>query len=1003
MRNSFAHKYWKEFEKLSIDIIKDVYDGIPGVICRHTTYYADGGYDGFVSFPLNKYDSNMSDDYKVLLEAKLRTDTKQDLPLASFSKSIIIAINLIADRICISTNVHFSAETIAKLNEFSARTGLQIDTLDCFEIADWLNRNHEKAINEYSEEFIIELSKCADYVPSHNKSMLQVNYYNHQMDVIGESRIKKLKEYSRILSISNGVISIRGIIGSGKSVFIDSLISLIRNDFGQIKYINLSISMGIRDVFLIFLSMAWGVDPEVIVSMDISDLKSVTEYLGNEKFPLNSCKALIDMIKQPQTEFDENISLNSFLLLCYLKRIFTPTLKRIRYLIVIEEISKAPVSTLNFLLSIIKSMSTENICFVIEESIRPDSRYKSFMEETRKIKSFISNYDLPVWEIDDAIDYLKTILPEINTKSLEQLVRYIGTNPLALSASAILFKNTDLHNLLTIANFKIPHSFMQQKVSTNYLNQIVHIYMTNNSISFQCCAVLLGMLDGYVQIEKARSFLGLFDLEIDEGVFDCPFIKVDGERISVTNLAYLDSIRKYDYLSTSFLYEVLKKLLNRLSDFITDRECILRKQYQIIRIIKDYKLLRRIWKPLVSNSLVRGEIEFANEVLEMVYDYWRAEPIAIKLSHIDMYFLLINLVKTTLKLYGANSNRIESYLEQIDVLLGITETNDFYGISKTHALAKVYALRSDIALSRAIYSKMYDYSEQGISLLCSDNLKEDEKATLGDLWAKKAIAIKHIFNLDSCIEFFETGYERLSEVESFIFYYYTHLGSKYSVIEPRKSLDYFNEILKKCTSISLDNMLHTRHNIASMYFTLGEYIKAAQESSEVWTLAYENNVRIEEGRSDHLLGCVAWIQGNCIQAYKCFQDAYDCFCSITHYTHIWPPLVNLASLCFEMGKPTEGLENAKRASSILLNYHKNTINNLVLHPAALPKLYVAILILLNIFEKHSKDSSTKEAILEEITLMELKHDYEKYIVTDKLTNYLERSCYFYAGKILVKI
>lgn len=45
--------------------------------------------------------------YKVLLEAKLRSNNLRDLPLSDFSKTVIIAVNTIADKVYISTNAFF--------------------------------------------------------------------------------------------------------------------------------------------------------------------------------------------------------------------------------------------------------------------------------------------------------------------------------------------------------------------------------------------------------------------------------------------------------------------------------------------------------------------------------------------------------------------------------------------------------------------------------------------------------------------------------------------------------------------------------------------------------------------------------------------------------------------------------------------------------------------------------------------------------------------------------
>ena len=125
---SFAMQHWEEFETLSIHIIKNIYEGIPEPVCKLTSSRSDGGYDGFICFPISPHDASAL--YKILLEAKLRSTSKHDLPLSDFSKTIIVAVNTIADKVYIVTNAYFSAETKRRLTIYSQRTGLEIQTID---------------------------------------------------------------------------------------------------------------------------------------------------------------------------------------------------------------------------------------------------------------------------------------------------------------------------------------------------------------------------------------------------------------------------------------------------------------------------------------------------------------------------------------------------------------------------------------------------------------------------------------------------------------------------------------------------------------------------------------------------------------------------------------------------------------------------------------------------------------------------------------------------------
>ena len=104
---SFAKDNWEEFEKLSISIL-ETYLPVNSEISysiTHTPNRKDGGYDGLI---IISSDNENIDQYKILSESKLRELSNKDLPMSDFSKTLIIAINLMTQKIYIFTNLHYS-------------------------------------------------------------------------------------------------------------------------------------------------------------------------------------------------------------------------------------------------------------------------------------------------------------------------------------------------------------------------------------------------------------------------------------------------------------------------------------------------------------------------------------------------------------------------------------------------------------------------------------------------------------------------------------------------------------------------------------------------------------------------------------------------------------------------------------------------------------------------------------------------------------------------------
>ena len=360
------------------------------------------------------------------------------------------------------------------------------------------------------------------------------------------------------------------------------------------------------------------------------------------------------------------------------------------------------------------------------------------------------------------------------------------------------------------------------------------------------------------------------------------------------------------------------------------------------------------------------------------------------------------LVQTTYATQGATAAPIPDYLEELDAVINLSSIEDWPTgtLGLIHAHAKILNLKSIIALGKADYNNMLIFAEQGISFI---EEKDDDQSLylLGQLWANKAISLKHLYNLQACVDFLEEGKQRLSRISPFMFCYYTHLGSQYANSNPALALRYFKKV--KEYEISLSEELHTDHNIATMYFILGKYEYASKICSNTWVTAYENHIVIEEGRASHLLGCLEWSKGNVDIASERFSSAYHLFQRHVHRTHLWPPLVNLSTVCREKNEKEETLIYATAAAEFFLQYHLDNINHLEIHGTAIPKMYAAILILLDHFERLDNSSAIQKKLLGEITLPDLQRDYFNYVRQNKLDELLYRSGYLICGRRMIKI
>lgn len=1006
---SFALKHWEAFEKLSMKIVSEKYQERPGVFFEQTSPRGDGGYDGIICFPVSSKHS--SELYKILLEAKLRSSSNHDLPLSDFSKTIIIAVNTIADKVYISTNAYFSAETNKRLKTYSQRIGLEIHTLDICSITSWINANRTEAEKICTTEFLNAIMSMERSLKPEQRMLTcdSEQLYNDEIPKLyGKKRRALLQTLSRILSEQNGVLIIKAPEGSGKTVFVDHLIREVQQDYRRIANFDFIYFSDVREVFVHLVAIAWGIEPSEIYGMRVEDLEEITEHLGDHKFPPKSRATLINLIHQPQETFNQNRTLHTELLLDYLRIIYPPILKRVRCLLIISNLASGTRNALDFLSSFIKILSDHAISFLIEVDSGRNLNYTDhvsrFASEMERESNYLDTFPLPPWDFTDATEFLYASMPWLSGENQRQLITFFGLHPLALSAGARAIQKSDLTRVLKLSNVGIPSLAAQKRFALGCIDHIVEEFAVAGGQAVQCSLILLALLDGEAEISLLEevAFSNGF-LSPREALCLCPFLRAVGTKIRVLHGVYQNSISKFRFVTRSFLYQVLTHAEPLLIKYYSDPEYILRKRFSILQIQRNFEGVRCIWMQLAVTHLAHGETELVYEVLKTVYEWWMEDTTHYQINAYEQYWLLYHLSATALELDGANSTELRYYIDQLDAVLRLTPEEEWPGGQSNLHLAKAEALdlKCRVALGQADYENMLMYADEGISLLMG-KLTTQERYCVGDLWANKALAIKHLKNLSECVLFLESGKEFLDGVTPFVFCYYTHLSSLHSIKRPRTALRYFEKIKEEC-ECTLPQLLHTDHNIATMHFTLGEYEQAAQISGRVWVTAYENNVAIEEGRSNHLMGCISWVKNDLEGAYEHFSAAHNLFQRHVHRTHLWPPLINLSSLCFEMGRRSEALSYTNIAADFVLKFHLASINHLDMSTDVLPKIFVGVLILLDHYEHLCIDASLKKELLEKIDLSELHDAYINFVQPGRLDSLLDGTGYIVDGKRIIKV
>lgn len=154
---SQAQKYWLDFEKLSLALIKDQFNMEP-IALRLTPASKDGGYDADVKFQLAAEES-LDLSFRILLEAKLRSK-RDGVGLRTFAATLVVAHNNAANALIIVTNQLFTPQAVNEVARFAQVTRMQVRLVDGPAVSSWVTKRYNTLLTQnYPEAFLDWLKK----------------------------------------------------------------------------------------------------------------------------------------------------------------------------------------------------------------------------------------------------------------------------------------------------------------------------------------------------------------------------------------------------------------------------------------------------------------------------------------------------------------------------------------------------------------------------------------------------------------------------------------------------------------------------------------------------------------------------------------------------------------------------------------------------------------------------------------------------------------------------
>ena len=790
---SFAREYWEEFEKLSLDILKTYISENSEVnyYIKRTPNRKDGGYDGIIVITTN-HDPN--EIYKLLSESKLRECSKKDLPISDFSKALVIAVNLSAQKLYIFTNLHYSQETQKRIAKFSRFSSIQVELIDIFEISEKIKELYPELLKSYSSVF---LNQLMDSVTQHSEAKKVVAdrsiIPNILPDLTGQARNKMFDDCYKAIADKTGVLIISGIQGCGKSLFINHLIHKLYIEHAcPCNKINLEELPTIREFLVKILSVIWNIDVLEIMKFSLQDIEEITDYLSEEELSSHAKALLFDILSVKNTQSDGNNNLKQYYFFEYLYRIYKPLLKRKRHILYFHNLDYSTSASLNILMKFLKKFRDENILFILE--IRDDNPLcHDFSIQCQKELTVIDFIELKEFNNIERSTYINGKYSNFFSKAeLNTLKQISPRTPLLIDAIVKWFAS-DSETKYSLHDLNLTRLYNNQKflqrISFDYVNRIV----SNCDKRVQSISAVIGLMDGTLSDSDLLNFCQDADVMkyelVNTRLFDW-----DNDCIKVHHMSYLWALKEMHFLSyqgKKQVYEILFENLSRFS--ISEEYCILKKfQMAIYLENKDFIIVN--WRQIISNLLQQEDYSIAQSLLENAYNLVEYE-----LQIREKFEMLLTIVQCIIKENNYLDERLCEYLDELEAIS-----------SKEQIEAEMI---QNYAFWKANY---YLVSGKYYELVkCTDKFRN----TVPRLRYIRALGIKHLFGIDKCLCSLSRGRAHFPSDITLSYSYYDHLLSKRIKMADYTAAENCIHILKEYVEyLSLEERIHLTFNELTVLF-----------------------------------------------------------------------------------------------------------------------------------------------------------------------------------------
>lgn len=968
-KQSMPKSQWKEFEKLAIDCVRDVY-------CRQETrliptrLVKDNGYDAKVFCDAFQDDSIFS-----LIEAKLRD---KNVGLRDIAATVVIGYNLGVYRIFFVINSYATPQFIDEIKNFQAKTNLKCTIVDNPILKSWIRKLAVSQKKNYSSEllsYLLEIPETSNMVSESKKlniknntfqdinvtkKTIHINFYNNE-------RIQKIISDLK-LCISNGRnIILFGGEGCGKS----TLISKAVDNIGECICLDMSNCLTTRSFLVKLLFSLWGIDGlEGNLDFSESEIETISSYVGKERLDERMRDSLKVILKNSVSAFNQRADFFNVILLEYLKKLLLLHSNEKKYLFYFYNLEKTTADVLAFLRSICLMMQDINYNFILE--IRtPISGNEYFTSEKwnieielfRSIDSDAYIVSISEFTNEEAVEYIKRVLNGLTEEHALVIIQSVGTNPLFLHCAVEWLYNNKIINKypndrVLVEDFKPFFESIRPEQNLIFAIKWIEFFM-EKGIEYKNFFTAIYILDGIVSI---TLFDRLFHEEIVydtmlENLEKNGIIYFKNSNIIIKHLVYLTALKercssiRIRRVGLLILEELDKKNSKSDSDSLKILD-ILYLCENWVRLIHEYNDAILYLKNTFQLKIAYLYMKKVIEAFKCLFDY--TNELNFYISYLDAFETYFKL-SASLKYISQPSEEklIKRYFDILTRYNTLSKQKiSKYNLFYNYICSQYYFKSSNYLKAKSFCDIVFD--ERSLKIL-QDNIDIAGKLSIG-----YALAIKEMDGYDTAKEAFESLLGRYPGSKVLKGEYLVHLSCMELDYAPINAYKYTKEVIKLYENENMQiehPLFHKYVDLAMELLFAKDYERAKDSSYSALELATANGIFAEEGRAKNILACCEYMLNNDLDYIIKLLES-SCFLLEKSYyiPYLWRSRVNLATFHIKKSEFDAALPYLMSAETYLLGDAKEKIKSDIkkqsLHSS---REYIALLLIGTYYKKYYSD------------------------------------------------